>query len=78
MTSVEAILVTLMPTLNMFLSTTITLEAAIENNLNHYLVNVTIIFGIHSDFTDDSEAYGIACLFILLFLNLNRLVYHSN
>ena len=78
MTSIEAILVTLMPTLNMFLSTTITLEAAIENNLNHYLVNATIIFGIHSDFTDDSEAYDIVCLFILLFLNLNRLVYHSN
>ena len=68
MTSIEAILVTLMPALNMFLSTKITLEAAIQNNLNHYIIwiNVTIIFGIHGNFTYDSEAYAIVCLFILL------------
>ena len=65
MTSIEAILVTLMPMLNKFLSTTITLEAAIQNNLNHYLVNVTIIFGIQSNFTCDSETYDIVSLFIL-------------
>ena len=54
-----------MPMLNKFLSTTITLEAAIQNNLNHYLVNVTIIFGIQSNFTCDSETYDIVSLFIL-------------
>ena len=33
MTSIEAVIVTLMPTLNIFLSFAITLGAAIENNL---------------------------------------------
>ena len=37
MTLIEAILVTLMPTLNIFLSIKITLEAVFQNNLNHYL-----------------------------------------
>ena len=66
MTSIEAILVTLMPTLNMFLSATITLEAAIENNLTIIWLNVTIIFGIHNNFAIDPETYDIVCLLILV------------
>ena len=66
MTSIEAILVTLMPTLNMFLSATITLEAAIENNLTIIWLNVTIIFGIHNNFATDPETYDIVCLLILV------------
>ena len=62
MTSIKAI-VTLMPTLNMFLSVAITLEAAIQNNLTKSWrfsreISVvgcrhseTIVFGIHSNFT---------------------------
>ena len=66
MASIEAILVTLMPTLNMFLSATITLEAAIENNLTIIGLNVTIIFGIHNNFATDPETYDIVCLLILV------------
>ena len=77
MTSVEPILVTLMPTLNIFLSVVITLEAAIQNNLSKYRrfsreVSVvefryseTIAFGIHSNFTYDSETYDIVKLLFL-------------
>ena len=67
MTSIEEILVTLIPTLNMFLSATITLEAAIQNNLSksrrfsrdismvEFRCNGAIVFGIHSNITYDSE-----------------------
>ena len=62
MTSIKAI-VTLMPTLNMFLSVAITLQAAIQNNLTKSwrfsreisvvgcCYSETIVFGIHSNFT---------------------------
>ena len=78
MTLIEAILVTLMPTLNMFLSNAITLEAAIQNNLSksrrisrqifavEFRYNGTIIFGIHSNFTYDSETSDIVKLYLSL------------
>ena len=78
MTSIEAILVTLMPTLKIFLSVTITLEAAIQNNLSkswrfsrdisvvEFRYGGTIVFGIHSNFTYDSETYDIVKLYLSL------------
>ena len=65
MTSIEAILVTLMPTLSIFLSVA---KAAIQNNLSkfreflgeifvmEFRYSETIFFGIHSNFFD-SEIY---------------------
>ena len=82
MTSAEAILVTLMPTLNMFLTATTTLnnlsKVAIQNNLSkhrrcsreisavEFRYNRTMIFGIHSNFTYDSETYDIVKLYLSL------------
>ena len=53
MTSTEAILVTLMPTLNTFLSTAIILEVAMQNNVSNL-----------RDFTHDSETYDIEKLYL--------------
>ena len=55
MTSTEAILVTLMPTLNMFLSTAIILEVAMQNNVSSL-----------RDFTHDAETYDIGKLYLSL------------
>ena len=67
MTLIEAI-VTLIPTLNIFLSVTITLEAAIQKNLKKSWrfsreisvvgcrYSETILFGIHSNFTYDRSS----------------------
>ena len=66
MTAIETILVILMPTLNMFLSVAITLEATIQNNLSksrkflreisvvEFRYSETILFEIYSNFTHDS------------------------
>ena len=74
MASIEAILVTLMPTLNIFLSVTITLEGAIQNNLSksrrfsreisvvEFRYGGTIVLSIHNNFTHDSETYDIVKL----------------
>ena len=71
MTSIEVITVTLMQTLNIFLSVAITFEAAIQNNLSkpwrfsreisvvEFRYTETIVFGIRSSFTYDSETYNI-------------------
>ena len=53
MTSTEAILVTLMPTLNIFLSTAIVLEVAMQNNVSSL-----------RDFTHDSETYDTGKLYL--------------
>ena len=78
MISIAAILVTLMPTLNIFLSVMIYLEAAIQNNLSksrrfsrkislvEFGFGGTIVFGIHSNFTYDSETYAIVKLYLSL------------
>ena len=55
MTSTEAILVTLMPTLNIFLSTAIVLEVAMQNNVSSL-----------RDFTHDAETYDIGKLYLSL------------
>ena len=67
MTSIKAV-VTLMPTLNIFLSVSITLEATIQNNLTkswrfsreicvaRFRYSETIFFGIHSNFTYDRSS----------------------
>ena len=66
MTLIEATLVTLMPSLNIFLPFAITLKATIQNNLSksrRFSREIpvadfhTIVFGIHSNFTYDSETY---------------------
>ena len=71
MTSIEVITVTLMQTLNIFLSVAITFEAAIQNNLSkswrfsreisvvEFRYTETIVFRIRSSFTYDSETYNI-------------------
>ena len=81
MTSIDAIMVTLMPTLKVCLFVAITLKASIKNNLSkswrfsmkmsvvEFRYSKTIIFGIHSKFTYDSETYDIVKLY--LFINLN-------
>ena len=65
-TLIEATLVTLMPSLNIFLPFAITLKATIQNNLSksrRFSREIpvadfhTIVFGIHSNFTYDSETY---------------------
>ena len=72
MTSVEAILVTLVSTL--LLPVAMTLEAAIQNNLSksrkhsreicvvEFRYSETIVLGIHNNFTHDSQAYDIVKL----------------
>ena len=68
MTSIEAIMVTLILTLNIYLYVAMTLKAVIQNKMFvvefHY--NKTIVFGIHSKFTYDSEAYDIVKLCLSL------------
>ena len=68
MASIEAIMVTLIPTLNISLYVAITLNTLIQNKMFVVEVrcNKTIVFGIHSKFTYDSEAYDIVkvCLFL--------------
>ena len=68
MTSTDAIIVTLVPTLNTFLSVAVTLEAAIENNVTRswrfsrkmsvvgFRRSKFIVFGIHSNFTYDRSS----------------------
>ena len=74
MKSVEAIMVTLTPILDIFLSVATTLGDVVQNNLSkswrfasemsmvesHY--SETIAFGIHSNFPCDSENYDIGKL----------------
>ena len=74
-TLIEAVSVTLMPTLNIYLSVAITLEAAIKNNLSkshkfsreisaaEFCYSEIIVFGIHTSFTYDSETYDIVKLY---------------
>ena len=64
-------MVSLVPTLNIFLSITITSEAAIQKNLSkswrfskelsvvELRNNETIVFGIHSNFTHGSGTYEL-------------------
>ena len=64
-----------MPTLNMYLSGAIILDVAIHNNLSkcpeflreisvvEFCYSETIVFGIHSNFTYDSETYDSETLF---------------
>ena len=61
MTSIEAIMVTLIPTLNISLYVAITLKAIIQNKMfvMEFRYNKSIAFGIHSKVTYDSEAYDI-------------------
>ena len=68
MTSIEAIMVTLIPTLNISLYVAITLNTLIQNKMFVVEVrcNKTIVFGIHSKFTYDSEAYDIVKLCLSL------------
>ena len=66
---------TLMLTLNMNLSVAITLEGAIKNNLSksrkiskemsavEFRYSEIIVFGIHSNFTYDSETYDLVKLY---------------
>ena len=70
MSSIEAIIVTLIPRLNMFLSVAITLEATIQNNPTEswrfsremsvmvLRYSETIFFGIRSNFTYDRSRYS--------------------
>ena len=74
MTLIEAVLMTLMPTLNIHLCVAINLEAAIKNNLSksrkfsrelsavEFRYSEIIVFGIHTNFTYDSETYDIVKL----------------
>ena len=75
MTLFQAVLMTLMLTLNMNLSVAITLEGAIKNNLSksrkiskemsavEFRYSEIIVFGIHSNFTYDSETYDLVKLY---------------
>ena len=75
MTLFQAVLMTLMLTLNMNLSVAITLEGAIKNNLSksrkiskemsavEFRYSEIIVFGIHSNFTYDSETYELVKLY---------------
>ena len=75
MTSFQAVLMTLMLTLNMNLSVAITLEGAIKNNLSksrkisremfavEFRYSEVIVFGIHSNFTYDSKTYDLVKLY---------------
>ena len=76
MTSIEAIIVTLMPTLNISLSVAIALKAAIQNNFSkswrfsrgksvvEFSYSKTFVFGIHNNFTNDSETYDTVKLYL--------------
>ena len=68
MTSIKAIMVTLIPTLNISLYDTITLKAIIQNKMFvvEFRYSKTIVFVIHSKFTYDSEAYDIVKLCLSL------------
>ena len=71
----QAVLVTLMLNLNMNLSVAITFEATIKNNLSksrkisreisavEFRYSEIIVFEIHSNFTYDSETYGLVKLY---------------
>ena len=61
-------MVTLIPTLNISLYVAITLKAVIQNKMFvvEFRYNKTIVFGIHSKFTYDSEAYDIVKLCLSL------------
>ena len=92
MTAIETILVILMPTLNMFLSVAITLEATIQNNLSksrkflreisvvEFRYSETILFEIYSNFTHDYETYDIVKHYydsLIIYLSLNS-IFFSN
>ena len=78
MTLIEAVLVTLMPTLNIYLSVAITLEAAIKNNPSksrkfsseisavEFRYSEIVVFEIHTNFTYDSKTYDIGNLILIL------------
>ena len=78
MISTEAIFVTLMPTLNIFLFVAITLGTAIQNNsprsrrfsweisVVEFLYSGAIVFDIHSNFTYISETNDIVKLYLSL------------
>ena len=61
-------MVTLIPTWNISLYVAITLNTLIQNKMFVVEVrcNKTIVFGIHSKFTYDSEAYDIVKLCLSL------------
>ena len=71
MTLIEAVLVTFMPTLSIFLSIAITLKAAIKNNPSksrkfsseisavEFCYSEIIVSEIHTNFTYDSKTYDI-------------------
>ena len=71
MTLIEAVSVTLMLTLNVYLTVAITLEAAFKNSLSkfrkfsseisavEFRYSEIIVFGIHTNFTYDFETYDI-------------------
>ena len=63
MTSIEAIMVTLIPTLNISLYVVITLKAIIQNKMFvvEFCYNKIIVFGIYN-----SEAYDIVKLCLIL------------
>ena len=79
MKPIEATMLTLMRTLNMSLSVVITLKAAIMNKLSkswrfsrlvmelslvEFRYSEIIVFGIHNNFTYDSETYAIVKLYL--------------
>ena len=78
MTLIEAVLVTLMPTLNVFLSNAITLGAAIKNNPSksrkfsseisavEFRYSEIVVFEINTNFTYDSKTYDIGNLIPIL------------
>ena len=68
MTSIEGIMVTLIPTLNRSFYDAITLNGAIQNKMFvvEFRYNKTIVFGIHSKFNYDFEAYDIVKLCLSL------------
>ena len=68
MTSIEAIMVTLITPLNIPFYVAITLKAVIQNKMFmvEFRYNKTIVFGIHSKFTYDSEAYDMVKLCLSL------------
>ena len=69
---------TLMPTLNIYLSVAITLEAAIKNNPSksrkfsseisavEFRYSEIVVFEIHTNFTYDSKTYDIGNLILIL------------
>ena len=63
-------MVILIATLNISLYVAVTLKAVIQNKMfvMEFRYSKTIVFGIHSKFTDDSEAYDIVKSFYLFIL----------